>query len=343
MIRIGLSGWGAVTPAGWGMAAVRQALDRNEPLPATALLRPDGISPLSARLVPPPYPRPAFMAHPRLRRASDLTHYAAAAVLEAMGMEDPSRHPQRGQLGLIFCLLAGCTQYSARFFHEVISDPATASPVLFPETVYNAPASHIAVLLGDAPHATTLIGDSATFLQGVALGARWLLEGSVERCVVVGAEETNWLLADALWSLNRGDVLSGGAGAVVLRPSPDDSTGLLLETITDAFTYSTNLSRAQAADNMRRALPDSSHSEQELLVEGTQDRHRQDAAETAAWRNWQGIRLRPKTVLGEGLMAASAWQFVLACDVLARGGCRAANISLVGGHQQAIGARIVKL
>ena len=39
-------------------------------------------------------------------------------------------------------------RYSERFFGEVLENPATASPMLFPETVMNAPASHMAAYLG---------------------------------------------------------------------------------------------------------------------------------------------------------------------------------------------------
>jgi hypothetical protein len=64
-----------------------------------------------------------------------------------------------------------------------------------------------------------------------------------------------------------------------------------------------------------------------------------DVAEAAAWRDWTGPRVSPKRVLGEGLMAAAAWQCVVACDAVASGRVSAANVSLVGSNQQAIGAR----
>ena len=52
--------------------------------------------------------------------------------------------------------------------------------------------------------------------------------------------------------------------------------------------------------------------------------------------------LSPKRILGEGLMAAAAWQCVAACDAVAGGRFAAANVSLVGSNQQAIGARFVR-
>jgi hypothetical protein len=80
----------------------------------------------------------------------------------------------------------------------------------------------------------------------------------------------------------------------------------------------------------------------DLLCDGLGGSPRADAPEAAAWSDWTGPRLSLKRILGEGLMAAAAWQCVAACDAVAGGQCAAANVSLVGGNQQAIGARFVQ-
>jgi len=61
-------------------------------------------------------------------------------------------------MGLIVCLQSGCVQYTQRFFSEVLADPATASPLVFPETVYAAPTSHVAALLENVVLACSLVG-----------------------------------------------------------------------------------------------------------------------------------------------------------------------------------------
>jgi hypothetical protein len=339
MSGIHVCGLGAVSPAGWGVAALRQALDRGIPIAAKPVARPGRDKPLRIREVPPPSPPPPCLAHPRLRRASDITHYAVAAAMEALGRN--ATPAVSGRLGLVMCVMTGCAQYSPRFFEEVLKDPATASPLLFPEIVFNAPVSHLAAVLGGAPLTYTLVGDPATFLQGVALAAEWLLDGRVEDCLVVGAEETSWLLADVLWHFDHGAELSGGAGALCLRRADQDSSAVALEAITDAHVYASRLSRAQAAGQMRRQLP--AGAADELLCDGTRGRGRTDTAELAVWRDWPGARLSPKAVLGEGLMASGAWQCVAACDALPQGRFRAANVSLVGVNQQAIGARFARV
>jgi len=342
MSRIFVAGLGAVSPAGWKVAALREALEQAELLPAQSLERPGWEDPFRARLVPNPAVRPEFLAHPRLRRASPITHYVVAAALEAMAGLLAKPDPKR-RLGLVVCLQCGCVNYSCRFFEETLKDPATASPLLFPETVYAAPTSHVAAFLGNVSLANSLVGDPATFLQGISLGVQWLEENRVDACLVIGAEEINWILADALWHLERPAILTAGAGAVTLCRDPESSMGVELAAITDAHSYSTRNTRTQAARAMREqlgapALPVNA----ELLCDGVGNSPRADAPELAAWRDWTGPRLSPKRILGEGLMAAAAWQCVAACNAVAGGRFTAATVSLVGSNQQAIGARFVR-
>ena len=54
MSRIFVAGLGAVSPAGWNVAALREALDKGEPLPVQSMERPGWEKPLRARLVPNP-------------------------------------------------------------------------------------------------------------------------------------------------------------------------------------------------------------------------------------------------------------------------------------------------
>jgi hypothetical protein len=337
MSRIFVAGLGAVTPAGWTVSAMREALNRGEPLPTQPLDQHRG-KPLLARLVPNPATRPEFLSHPRLRRASAITHYAASAALEAV--VGRRAWPEHSRIGLITCLQSGCVQYSCRFYDEALKNPATASPLLFPETVYAAPTSHIAALLENVTLVNSLVGDPSAFLQGVSLATQWLAEERVDVCIVIGAEETNWITADALWHLDRTSSISAGAGALCLCRDPGLSIGVELIAITDAHTYSANKSRSAAARAMRHQLNGSlPHNNLELLCDGLGNGSRANAPEISAWSDWTGPRISPKRIFGEGLMAAAAWQCVAACDAVANHRCAAANVSLVGFNQQAIGAK----
>jgi hypothetical protein len=174
----------------------------------------------------------------------------------------------------------------------------------------------------------------------VSLGAQWLEERRVDTCLVLGSEESDWILADALWHFEHQAIVSAGAGAVCLSLEPALSPGVELDLVTDPHTYTWRTSRAQAARLMRAQLLPASASE--LLCDGMSGSPQADAPERAAWRDWTGPRVSPKRILGEGLMAAGAWQCVAACQSIMSGEFAAATVSLVGSNQQAIGARFVR-
>lgn len=332
MSNIFVHGVGAVSPAGWGIPALRDSLTNPEAIPAQSLSRPGWERPLQTRAVPAPNPRPAFFGHTRLRRTSPISQYAVAAALEALGSEKSSP-----RLGVILCVMTGCVNYSRRFYDETLRDPATASPLVFPETVFNAPSSHIAALLGTTAINYTLVGDPGTFLQGLALAADWLLSDRLDRCLVLGAEEIDWLSADAYRLFEKRIVLAAGAGAVLLGCEPSQTT---LSGVTESHLFTERQNRACAAIKMRAEL--GSLKNDELLCDSTLNLRRHDAAESNAWHDWKGARLSPKRILGEGLAAGSAWQCVAAIDALRQRKFSAATVSVVGCNQQAIGARFEK-
>ncbi len=333
-----ICGTGAVSPGGWGVAPMMEALRNARPLPDQPIERPGWDHPLHMRTVPLPPARPAFLAHPRLRRVSHLTQFAAAAALEAVaGLPEVVR--RQGRLGVVFAMQSGPVQYATRFYAETIKDPATASPLLFPETVFSAPASHIAALLENVSLSYTVMGDPAAFLDAVGIAADWLTHGRVDACVVVGAEEFNWLHSDALWHFSHQTRLSTGSGALCLTLEPTGAKARLTA-ITDAFSYSAGRGQLAAARAMGEQL--GSGSESDLLCDGWGGLPNPARAERSSWRAWPGQRISPKRVLGEGLMAAAAWQCVVAVETVAAGAVSAANVSLVGCNQQAIGARFTR-
>jgi hypothetical protein len=328
MSRIFVHGLGAVSPAGWGVPALSAALEKNMPLPTQTLARPGWEKPLRFRAVPSLPKQPAFLAHPRLRRASAMAQHTVASALEALG--DDAARVQSGELRLaiVVCMLAGSVTYSRRFYEEVLKDPATASPLIFPETVFNAPASHLAAFLGTTAINYTLVGDDGTFLQGLALAANWLDDGRADACVVVGVEDVDWIVADALRLFRNGTIHSGGAGAICLKK---DSAPVELAAITDSFLITREQSRAEAARRLRAQL--AAGAKKELLCD----------SETggAVWRDWPGQRFAPEAVLGEAFLATAAWHCVAACDAVRRGKFAAATVSIIGANEQAIGARFV--
>jgi hypothetical protein len=355
---IEIVGIGAVSPAGWGVKAMRDAMDAAKSLPTVEVSRPGWKRPMRLRNVPSPTGR--NLNHPRLRRASPITRFAVGAALEALGVADADAIGNRDNLGIVLCVMTGCVNYSRRFYDEVLREPSTASPLVFPETVFNAPSSHLAAVLGAGGMNYTLVGDPSAFLVGLSVAADWLLSKRVDSCLVIGAEEMDWIVADSFRLFSRNTVLAEGSGAVHLRRGasvkqatvPSSSRAgsgtevanlqkVELHSITDAHLFLARQSRHRAARKMRAELPEGAA--RHLLCDGIQDLRGIDAPEEAVWCTWQGSRISPKRLLGEGLTAAAAWQCVTAIDALQRAPrFTAASVSVVGCNEQAMGAHFVR-
>jgi hypothetical protein len=260
-----------------------------------------------------------------------------AAALEALGGDVVRIQGGDLRLGIIVCTMAGSVAYSRRFYEEVLREPALASPQFFPETVFNAPASHLAAYLNSSGTGYTLVGDDGTFFQGLAVAADWLLDDRADGVVVVGAEEMDWVVTEAIRLFQHDAIHSAGSGAIYLRKEKPPAVGAELVGITDSFLFTQLQNRSEAARKMRAQLPPCGPDE--LLCVSAQPNPLAAAAENMAWRDWSGRRLVPKSILGEGFTASAAWQCVAAGNAIASGHFSAVNASVVGANQQAIGAR----
>ena len=140
---------------------------------------------------------------PRLRRSGTLSLLGAVAGFDAVS--DAGLKPGGGlgdKIAIVFAICSGGVNYTRRFYHEIVTQGANrASPLLFPETVYNAAASHLAALLDVDERCYTLVGDSSVGLSALHFALELLLtRPELDRCLVVGTEEADWLLADAFAS-----------------------------------------------------------------------------------------------------------------------------------------------
>src|SRR5436305_4997817 len=230
-MSLAIAGMGWVTPLGSGVDSVWERLRQGHEASATTISEPFSEQAYSAFRVPESVM--AGFSYPRLRRASVISRFAAAAGLEALraaGVELNSQNAER--TALIFAISNGGVIYTRRFYRDIVDAGAqSASPLLFPETVFNAPASHLAAILGITGATYTLVGDGAVGLAAIKMAEDLMANEALEHCLVVGTEEVDWLLCDAYrrWRLlrrappiepfnkqPRGMILSEGAGAILL-------------------------------------------------------------------------------------------------------------------------------
>ena len=227
-----VQGVGAVSPLGPNAATTWAQLVAGNEAPRKPLR--NGVTGREYYYVPVPE---KFIAEagrqPRLRRSGALSLMGAAAAYDALADAGFQPEVQLGaRCAVVYAICSGGVNYSRRFYHELVTQGANAaSPMLFPETVYNAPASHLAALLKLDGQSYTLVGDSAVGLSAIHFAAQLLThQRELELCVVVGTEEVDWILSDAFnsWRMATrnpdfevfgklsGTIFGEGAAAVVL-------------------------------------------------------------------------------------------------------------------------------
>ncbi|MGI9244983.1 MAG: hypothetical protein ACR2RV_29540, partial [Verrucomicrobiales bacterium] len=191
------------------------------------------------------------------------------------------------RLGVVTTLFCGCVNYSQRFYREVLEDPRTASPIIFPETVFNAPSSHLSAMLGAHGVNYTMIGDTAEFLCGLETAAGWLLNREVDTCLVVGGEEFDWLTAEAMELFEPGVVMGEGGAALCLELT--DEPGVELLQIAGPEMITARQPKQKALQRVREAVVD---------------------REGLCWLE----PLRSREVFGQGLGTAAGWECVIAVE-----------------------------
>ena len=327
-MSLAIAGMGWVTPLGNGVDPVWDRLLHGEEASATAISEQLGDRSYSAFRIPES--ALSGLAHPRLRRASVISRFAAAAGLEALqagGLKVDSENAQR--IALIFAISNGGVIYTKRFYRDVIEMGAqAASPLLFPETVFNAPASHLAAILGVTGTSYTVVGDGAVGLLAIKMAEDVMTDESLDYCLVVGTEEVDWLLCDAYrrWRLlrsappiepfgkqKRGMILSEGAGAILLaRDGPI--------TIERAHPGGSYRKREEAEKILMQMLRDLGQPEIDFVISSANGTFI-DQAERRALEQVlpDAIAYTAKPALGESVGASGLWQVILGAQGLHHG------------------------
>ena len=362
-MSVPIAGMGWVTPLGSGVAEVWNRLLNGDTATAEPLSNPLGRDypvfrvPASALANAP--------THPRLRRSSAISRFSAVAGLEALANANVNLDPETAQrTALIFAVSNGGVIYTKRFYDDIVESGAqAASPLLFPETVFNAPASHLAAILGITGASYTLVGDGAVGTLSLKMAEDLLAGGALDYCLVVAAEEADWLLCDAYrkWRLlrsappiepfqqpPRGTILSEGAGALLLKsenlaaPSP-----IRIEKISGGANFQQQQQAAGAVEKVFAELCPGGLSLVSASANGT---FIDDAERAAIGHHSPNAKVYAvKQALGESVGASSIWQTITAVQVLTTqqlpgnlqpGLFQSALISTCGLNQQVAGIRI---
>ncbi len=316
-----IQGLGWITPLGRDPASAWEAVQAGSAPEPTELT-----NPFNARSFPVRRIDTAMVADvarlPRLRRSSVISHFAVAAALDALKDAGCGCNPLTERLAVVFAATNGGVIYTRRFFEDVSKSGTQAgSPLLFPETVYNAPASHIAAVAGINGVVTTLVNDASVGADAIAAASDLIDAGDCDRCLVVAAEEADWAICEAYAAWKLGTIFSEGAAAVLLGPG---GNGPVVERI-DAGAAFRSIAEARAMIGEFGMK-----SEAQIIVSGASDTPFDEAE-----ADLRGPRFTPKKLFGEAFAASTLMQIAGAALAL-RGqptGTRA-FVPVVGFHGQ---------
>jgi 3-oxoacyl-(acyl-carrier-protein) synthase len=357
-MSVHIAGMGWVTPLGSGVDEVWDRLSGGGSANAEVLSSPLGRKypvfrvPASATANAP--------AHPRLRRSSAISRFAVVAGLEALANANVKLDPEMAKrTALIFAVSNGGVIYTKRFYHEIVESGAeAASPLLFPETVFNAPASHLAAILGITGVSYTLVGDGAVGTLALKMAEDLMASDTLDYCLVVGAEEADWLLCDAYrkWRLlrsappieafqkpPRGMILSEGAGAILLaRNGP-----VRIEKIAGGTNFR---KQRDAAAGVAAVFSELCATPPDLIAASANGTFIDQAEHAAIRKHSPSARVYAvKEALGESVGASSLWQTICGAQALITQrlpgpaepvSLQSAVVSTCGLNQQVAGLRL---
>jgi hypothetical protein len=309
-VDLAVIGQGAVSPAGIGL----EALLHRQPVPVSlpALGQPDPSWPvLRVDLKDSAFVR--WQRESRLRRASSITYFLTETAEQALSGVSPA---DRAETGLIVTFSTGCLAYSRRFFEGIVKQgQKTASPALFPETVFNSPVSHVASVLGLNGAAYALIGDEAAWVAAIKTASIWLQRQRVKQVLILGAEEFDPIVLDAYRSarwLRRqnstcGFLTSEGSGGILVRGA-NASDAKVISVARDGLIYR---SRREAVDAAQRLF----HAVDPALPCYRTARHNWlGSLEEQATAGRPSVSPATPPYLGEAFTASAAWHTLRALN-----------------------------
>ncbi len=204
-----------------------------------------------------------WQREPRLRRATPMTYFLTEAVDQCL-----KKCMNRDRLGLIVINFTGSITYSRRFYQEIVEQgPRAASPMMFPETVFNSPASHVVAQHKIGGPVYSLLGDETAWIAALETAALWLQLGKADEVIVAAGYEIDAMSVEAYHAagwIRKGMIPTEGAAALSLRRADPTSSSRTIHQTEQGFLYRTKAEFLEVKSQMEKKIGASLPTEQIL-------------------------------------------------------------------------------
>ena len=334
-----ITGIGVASPAGFGSDALWDALIAKRPCFSPARL-PNGDE---ARVYAPVNDIDAFLNDRRWRRAAEISKFAIAAI--KLALDDAGLDPaawDANRAGLVTAVTHGAIKFTIEFHESLIKEgPAAVSPMVFSDSVLNAPAGNASIAFNVRGGAHTVIGDLGAGMLSVSTAIKTMRCTGLKVCLAGATEEHDTIVSDVYARLG---LMShkGGYGSAMRPFSPlhsgftsgEGACFLVLEDKTSALERGARIygEIAYAKTPLSAASPSDAVGQGETIVFSGANGTKADDKENAALRGlFKDMATRPyisciKPLIGESFAASSMMQVAAAAMALRKGVAPPSNI-----------------
>jgi 3-oxoacyl-[acyl-carrier-protein] synthase II len=238
-----LTGLGVVSAAGVGVDALAAALAAGRaPSSPVERYRPAPARRSHAAALVPPIASHAHLPAAAARRMSPPSRYAVVAAGDALAEAClGARDGVDLGRGVVLATAFGPSSFTERMLEQILDDPQSASPSLFPECVASAPAAQVGILTRSGGASVTLAAGESGPLAAVARACDLLRAGRASSVLAGAVDEMTPLLHAVL---DRFGSLATGAP----RPLGAARDGFLAaEGATVTFVEPADAARARGA------------------------------------------------------------------------------------------------
>ena len=220
-----ITGMGAVSPFGLGVEAIWSALVQGERRETALESGEPGAQPVWGVKVGEW--QPADLLGKRglqyLRPSAQFLLGASLLAQQKAGLADGGTSPD--ELGItVGCNLVGAQSVTDYDYTAITAGPHDTSPMEAPNTLANAPASHLAIRLKARALNTTIASGQCAGLDALGYAAKMVRDGRAKQVVAGGVEE---LSPTVLWVYRNAHVLGNGSKEDAGRPFDAESSGWL--------------------------------------------------------------------------------------------------------------------